>query len=129
MYIYRDNKLRPLSVFYIIIITYVSKKEIVHDVKWPNLLIITGMPVSYRAGLYNCMVALANGRICFIYAKSTLANDDIYRESRWFVPWQRRNEIVQFKINPVYGFEQVSRSMIGEVNINNYKSNYRFFVS
>lgn len=76
--------------------------------KWPNLLIITGMPITYKSGLYNCMVALSNGRLVFVYAKSVLANDDIYRESRWFVPWQRTFEVVNLSLNEAYNFEQVS---------------------
>ncbi|KAF7639326.1 Glutamine-dependent NAD(+) synthetase [Meloidogyne graminicola] len=83
-------------------------KEIVDEsIKvMPNLLIITGMPIRYRLGLYNCMVSLVNGHIVFIYPKTVLANDDIYREGRWFVSWVHKNKIVDFKLNPDYGFLQ-----------------------
>uniref|UniRef100_A0A915D1H6 Glutamine-dependent NAD(+) synthetase n=1 Tax=Ditylenchus dipsaci TaxID=166011 RepID=A0A915D1H6_9BILA len=76
--------------------------------KLQDMLIITGMPIRYRGVLYNCMVAVANNRIVFIYPKSVLCNDDIYRESRWFVPWQRKNQVVEFFIPPQFGFEQTS---------------------
>jgi predicted amidohydrolase len=70
------------------------------------MLVVTGIPVWYAHGLYNCMVSFTNGKLVFVYAKGVLANDDIYRESRWFVPWQRDNEIVDFDV-AFYGFEQV----------------------
>lgn len=88
------------------------------------------MPITYKSGLYNCMVALSNGRLVFVYAKSVLANDglyicftlqyviylvivDIYRESRWFVPWQRTFEVVNLSLNEAYNFEQVSGEALG----------------
>nr|CAD2173011.1 unnamed protein product [Meloidogyne enterolobii] len=82
-------------------------KEIVDEsIKMPDLLIITGMPIRYRLGLYNCMVSLANGRLIFVYPKTVLANDDIYREGRWFVSWVHKNKIVDLKLNPDFGFSQ-----------------------
>uniref|UniRef100_A0A915LD93 Glutamine-dependent NAD(+) synthetase n=1 Tax=Meloidogyne javanica TaxID=6303 RepID=A0A915LD93_MELJA len=82
-------------------------KEIVDEsIKMPDLLIITGMPIRYRLGLYNCMVSLANGRLIFVYPKTVLANDDIYREGRWFVSWVHKNKIVDLKLNPDFGFFQ-----------------------
>uniref|UniRef100_A0A1I8BIG3 Glutamine-dependent NAD(+) synthetase n=1 Tax=Meloidogyne hapla TaxID=6305 RepID=A0A1I8BIG3_MELHA len=84
-------------------------KEIVDEsIKMPDLLIVTGMPIRYRLGVYNCMVSLANGRLIFVYPKTVLANDDIYREARWFVSWVHKNKIVDFKLNPDYGFSQES---------------------
>jgi NAD+ synthase (glutamine-hydrolysing) len=66
------------------------------------------MPVRRKGFLYNCMVSVVNGAVVFIYPKSVLCNDDIYRESRWFVPWQRKNEVVDFELPVGYGFKQVS---------------------
>lgn len=65
------------------------------------------MPARFKGFLYNCMVAVVNGRVEFMYPKSVLCNDDIYRESRWFVPWQRKYETVDYQIPPQYGFKQV----------------------
>ncbi|KAI1724994.1 NAD synthase domain-containing protein [Ditylenchus destructor] len=76
--------------------------------KLKDMLIITGMPARFKGFLYNCMVAVVNGRVEFMYPKSVLCNDDIYRESRWFVPWQRKYETVEYQIPPQYGFNQKS---------------------
>lgn len=38
---------------------------------------------------------------------------DIYRESRWFVPWQRTFEVVNLSLNEAYNFEQVSGEALG----------------
>ncbi|CAD5205885.1 unnamed protein product [Bursaphelenchus okinawaensis] len=72
----------------------------------PNLLIITGMPIRYEISLYNCLVAVCNGKILSIYPKSALCDDDVYRETRYFTSWKRRHEYVEFKIDSEYGFEQ-----------------------
>lgn len=71
------------------------------------MLIITGMPIRFKKLPYNCMVTVLNGEIVFIYPKMTLCNDDIYREGRWFVPWSRKHQIVDFTIPSQYGFDQV----------------------
>lgn len=71
------------------------------------MLIVTGMPIRFKSLSYNCMVSVVNGKIVFIYPKTALCNDDIYREGRWFIPWSRKNQIVDFLIPPQYGFEQV----------------------
>lgn len=77
------------------------------------------MPIRYKLGLFNCNVAIANGQVSFldyfilcfqlifIYPKTVLANDDIYREGRWFVPWQHKWKVIDFKLDKKYGFNQV----------------------
>jgi len=70
------------------------------------------MPIRRKGFLYNCMVSVANGSVVFIYPKSVLCNDDIYRESRWFVPWQRKNEVVDYELPVRFGFKQVSPKAI-----------------
>ncbi|VDP16620.1 unnamed protein product [Heligmosomoides polygyrus] len=65
-------------------------KQIVDRSKeWPNLLIVTGMPVRHRMLLYNCLVSVMNGKILLIRPKMILCDDDVYRESRWFVRWSK----------------------------------------
>lgn len=71
-----------------------------------DLLIITGMPVRYQLALYNCLVAISNGRIVMIYPKSALCDDDIYRETRHFVAWKHRHKTVDYRVDLEYGFEQ-----------------------
>lgn len=53
------------------------------------------------------MVAVVNGKIVMIYPKSALCDDDIYRETRYFVSWKLMQTTVNFKIDEEYGFEQV----------------------
>ncbi|CAI5448996.1 unnamed protein product [Caenorhabditis angaria] len=74
--------------------------------EWPNLLVLTGLPVRFRGLLYNCMAALKNGKLLLIRAKMGLANDDVYREGRWFVRWTEPFKNYQFNILPDYCFEQ-----------------------
>uniref|UniRef100_A0A914H0I0 Glutamine-dependent NAD(+) synthetase n=1 Tax=Globodera rostochiensis TaxID=31243 RepID=A0A914H0I0_GLORO len=82
-------------------------RELVEESKkLHNMMIITGMPIRHCFGLYNCMVSVANGKIVFIYPKTVLANDDVYREGRWFVAWQHKNEVVTYNIKEEFGFAQ-----------------------
>ncbi|PIO54051.1 hypothetical protein TELCIR_24594, partial [Teladorsagia circumcincta] len=39
----------------------ILKKIVDKSKDWPNLLIVTGMPVRHRMLLYNCMVTVLNG--------------------------------------------------------------------
>ncbi|KHJ98227.1 NAD+ synthase [Oesophagostomum dentatum] len=74
--------------------------------EWPDLLIVTGMPVRHRMLLYNCLVALLNGKILLIRPKMMLCDDDVYRESRWFARWTKPFHTVDFELNKAYGFKQ-----------------------
>lgn len=42
-----------------------------------------------------------------IRPKMVLCDDDIYRESRWFVRWSKPFSTIEFELNEGYGFEQV----------------------
>uniref|UniRef100_A0A7I5EBF4 Glutamine-dependent NAD(+) synthetase n=1 Tax=Haemonchus contortus TaxID=6289 RepID=A0A7I5EBF4_HAECO len=82
-------------------------KEIVGKSKnWPNLLIVTGMPVRHRMLLYNCLVSVMNGKILLIRPKMVLCDDDVYRESRWFVRWSKPLTTIPFQLDESIGFEQ-----------------------
>ncbi|EPB74390.1 hydrolase, carbon-nitrogen family [Ancylostoma ceylanicum] len=84
-------------------------KEIVdNSKKWPELLIVTGMPVRHRMLLYNCLVSVLNGKILMIRPKMVLCDDDIYRESRWFERWSKPLSTFEFELSPGYGFEQAT---------------------
>uniref|UniRef100_A0AC34R402 Glutamine-dependent NAD(+) synthetase n=1 Tax=Panagrolaimus sp. JU765 TaxID=591449 RepID=A0AC34R402_9BILA len=65
-----------------------SLKKILEVSKTMNMIIVTGMPIRYRATLYNCMVILSKGQIHLIHPKSALCDDDVYRESRYFKSWK-----------------------------------------
>lgn len=54
-----------------------------------GILCDVGMPVTHKAVLYNCRIALLNRRILHVRPKMWLANDGNYREMRYFTPWMR----------------------------------------
>lgn len=83
-------------------------KLVEKSTEWPDLLIITGLPTRFRGLLYNCAAALKNGKLLFIRAKMALADDNIYRESRWFVKWTETFKHYQMELNPQIHFEQSS---------------------
>ncbi|WKY07198.1 hypothetical protein Q1695_006987 [Nippostrongylus brasiliensis] len=74
--------------------------------EWPNLLIVTGMAVRHRMLLYNCLVAVMNGELLLIRPKMVLCDDDVYRESRWFVRWSKPLTTTSFRLNKAFGFNQ-----------------------
>ncbi|KAK5970326.1 Glutamine-dependent NAD(+) synthetase, partial [Trichostrongylus colubriformis] len=82
-------------------------KRIVDKSKdWPNLMIVTGMPVRHKMLLYNCLVTVLNGKILLIRPKMALCDCDVYRESRWFVRWTKPFTTVPFQLDESIGFEQ-----------------------
>ncbi|UMM29095.1 hypothetical protein L5515_011627 [Caenorhabditis briggsae] len=74
--------------------------------EWPELLVITGLPTRFRGLLYNCAAALKNGKLLFIRAKMGLADDNVYRESRWFVKWTETFKHYEMPLNSQIHFEQ-----------------------
>ncbi|KAJ1348118.1 hypothetical protein KIN20_003347 [Parelaphostrongylus tenuis] len=69
-------------------------------------MIVTGMPVRQRMLLYNCLVTILNGKILLIRPKMILCDDDVYRESRWFVRWSKSLHTIPFELDGAYGFDQ-----------------------
>ena len=55
--------------------------------QFKNILIDVGMPVIRNSNLYNCRILILNSKILLIRPKTKLAGNGIYREERWFVPW------------------------------------------
>ena len=58
--------------------------DIVNYTKGKNIVVIVGMPVSYCGKLYNCAIAISNGKIVKIQQKLNLANYNEFYEKRWF---------------------------------------------
>ncbi|MDE5670668.1 MAG: NAD(+) synthase [Eubacterium sp.] len=58
--------------------------DIVEYTKGKNIVVIVGMPVSYYSKLYNCAIAISNGKIVKIQQKLNLANYNEFYEKRWF---------------------------------------------
>uniref|UniRef100_A0A0N5C0S3 Glutamine-dependent NAD(+) synthetase n=1 Tax=Strongyloides papillosus TaxID=174720 RepID=A0A0N5C0S3_STREA len=84
------------------------KKIVDASINMRSLLIITSMPIRYKLTLYNCAIAINNGKIIFIRAKQSLCDDGVYREGRYFNSWKMAGEYVTFEIPPEYTFTQTS---------------------
>lgn len=57
-----------------------------------------GLPVIHHGKLYNCRVAILDGKILGIRAKMNLADGDNYYETRWFGFWKERKMITDFQL-------------------------------
>lgn len=55
--------------------------------KYDNLLTLVGCPISVNGTLYNCAVAIYEGRILGVVPKQFLPNYDEFYEKRWFQPY------------------------------------------
>ncbi|VDD85859.1 unnamed protein product [Enterobius vermicularis] len=65
--------------------------------KYRDMIIVTGMPVRFNTELYNCNVVFQNGKILLIRPKMKFCDDDVYRESRYFVRWQNPKQLVEYR--------------------------------
>ena len=65
--------------------------------KAKNMLIIVGAPIEVNATLYNCGVAIVNGKIVCIVPKLYLPNYNEFYERRWFAPAMGiMNQVIKF---------------------------------
>lgn len=46
-----------------------------------------GLPIDYSGCRYNCIALINNKKVIAIVPKQHLANDGVYYEQRWFLPW------------------------------------------
>lgn len=53
-----------------------------------GIVIDLGMPVIHRSVAYNCKIILYNGKVVLIRPKMHLADEENYREKRYFIPYQ-----------------------------------------
>ncbi len=51
-----------------------------------DMMFVVGAPIEICDNLYNCAVALANGRVVAVVPKTYLPNYNEFYERRWFVP-------------------------------------------
>ena len=75
----------------------VLKDLIEHDV-CQGILLDVGMPVLHRSVLYNCRVVVQDKTILYIRPKMSMANDGLFREARYFTPWQARGQCISFPL-------------------------------
>ena len=67
-------------------------KDLIDHEDCQDILLDLGMPIMHRSCLYNCRVLVWNRVILYIRPKMSLANDGLFREMRYFTPWQKRGE-------------------------------------
>lgn len=52
----------------------------------PSILILVGAPVRFNDAMYNCAIAICNGKIKAIVPKTYIPNYNEFYERRWFAP-------------------------------------------
>lgn len=62
-----------------------SHSKVSGDITVP--LVLVGCPIKVNDCLYNCAVAIHNGRILGVVPKQYLPNNNEYYEERWFTPY------------------------------------------
>lgn len=77
--------------------------KLLTDPECRDILCDVGMPIMHQHVSYNCRVFFLNGQILLIRPKKVLADDDNYREGRYFTAWTKQR-IVEDHILP--GFIQ-----------------------
>lgn len=63
-----------------------------------NIVVEMNMPVIHRSVCYNCKILCLNRRIICIRPKTELADEGIYVESRYFVPFKAKSKAVPFAL-------------------------------
>jgi len=57
-----------------------------------DIIVEMNMPVVHRSVCYNCKVLVCNRKILCVRPKTEMADENIYRESRYFIPWVPRRD-------------------------------------
>lgn len=66
----------------------------VHSADRPGMLIIAGAPVEAYSALYNCAIAIADGKVIAIVPKTYIPDYNEFYEKRWFTPAPAREVLV-----------------------------------
>uniref|UniRef100_A0A8C8DS33 Glutamine-dependent NAD(+) synthetase n=1 Tax=Oryzias sinensis TaxID=183150 RepID=A0A8C8DS33_9TELE len=61
-----------------------------------DIICDVGMPVMHHNVRYNCRVLFLNRKILLIRPKMLMANSGVYREMRWFSPWNRPRHVEDY---------------------------------
>ncbi|CAF0844428.1 unnamed protein product [Brachionus calyciflorus] len=81
------------------------------DPECKDILVDVGMPVMHKGVAYNCRVFFLNGKIILIRPKLALADDENYRERRYFTAWTKLKQTEEFHLP---GF---IREIVGQVTV------------
>ncbi|PMD48798.1 glutamine-dependent NAD(+) synthetase with GAT domain-containing protein [Hyaloscypha variabilis F] len=82
--------------------------DILADPVCKDMLIDVGMGVRHRNVRYNCRILCTYKKIYFIRPKMSLANDNLYRETRHFTAWVKERQTEK------YYLEEVVRKVTGQ---------------
>ena len=69
-------------------------ERVIEATRGKNIIAVAGAPVANNNSLYNCSIAIHNGRICGIVPKAQL-NNSTSNESRWFTAGIAKAEIIE----------------------------------
>uniref|UniRef100_A0A665U5J8 Glutamine-dependent NAD(+) synthetase n=1 Tax=Echeneis naucrates TaxID=173247 RepID=A0A665U5J8_ECHNA len=61
-----------------------------------DIICDVGMPIMHQNVRYNCRVLFLNRKILLIRPKMLMANQGIYRELRWFSPWNLQRNVEEY---------------------------------
>lgn len=67
--------------------------KLIVDPECRDIICDVGMPVMHQNVAYNCRIFFFNGKILLIRPKLVLADDDNYRERRYFTAWTKLKQI------------------------------------
>lgn len=84
--------------------------EILREGLSDGIVIDLGMPVIHRTVAYNCKVILFNGKVVLIRPKMHMADEENYREKRYFIPFMPPAE----NILDSYCLPQLIRDITGQ---------------
>lgn len=72
--------------------------KLITDPECSGIICDVGMPVMHENVAFNCRVFFLNGKILLIRPKKVLADDDNYRERRYFTAWSKHKRIEDHKL-------------------------------
>jgi NAD+ synthase (glutamine-hydrolysing) len=70
--------------------------KVLQDPVTEGIVCDVGMPIVHRNVKYNCRVIFYNKKIILIRPKMLLPMDGNYRESRWFMGWNKERQVEDY---------------------------------
>uniref|UniRef100_UPI003AAE8758 glutamine-dependent NAD(+) synthetase-like n=1 Tax=Centroberyx gerrardi TaxID=166262 RepID=UPI003AAE8758 len=71
-------------------------KKLLESPVTQDIICDVGMPIMHHNVRYNCRVLFLNRKILLIRPKMMMANHGIYRELRWFSPWNQLRRVEDY---------------------------------
>uniref|UniRef100_A0A3P9HSF1 Glutamine-dependent NAD(+) synthetase n=1 Tax=Oryzias latipes TaxID=8090 RepID=A0A3P9HSF1_ORYLA len=76
--------------------SFQALKVLLESAVTQDIICDVGMPVMHHNVRYNCRVLFLNRKILLIRPKMLMANSGVYREMRWFSPWNRPRHVEDY---------------------------------